>query len=182
MPYLKNMLRCWEEDGCLSTAGSRLKTTRQKAKLLGFTFFMAWCYHTLFLSAFGIAREPLWCAAWVWACLEGPLAVAGIASALLLGRFPRRRGRSCGRGGRLVRNRRFGARGVGHLFGRPPGGHVTHQGNRCQRSSGWHINPTFGTSFTPCATAKGHVGLGRDSFGRQSLGYPGIHGEHEKRN
>lgn len=117
MPYLKNMLRCWEEDGCLSTAGSRLKTTRQKAKLLGFTFFMAWCYHTLFLSAFGIAREPLWCAAWVWACLEGPLAVAGIASALLLGRFPRLGGAPAGVAAGLCATVGSALVGVGHLFG-----------------------------------------------------------------
>ncbi len=67
--------------------------------------------------------------------------------------------------------------GVGHLFGRPPGGHVTHQGNRCQ----WYPAGTlsaFGRVLHP-VRPRGHVGLGRDSFGRQSLGHPGIHGEHE---
>ena len=65
----------------------------------------------------------------------------------------------------------------GYLFGRPPGGHVAHQGNRCQRHPAGTLS-AFGRVLH-LVRPRGHVGLGRDSFGRQSLGHPGIHGEHE---
>ncbi|QKF07696.1 hypothetical protein HLV38_05910 [Berryella wangjianweii] len=57
----------------------------------GFSACMAWSYHTLFLSALGIARDPLWCDAWVWGFVEGSQAVAALACGFVLARAVRNR-------------------------------------------------------------------------------------------
>lgn len=55
---------------------------------VGFAFYLAWYYHTFFLSALGIAAEPLWCEAWVWEFVQCAMGVSAIAAALVLLRVP----------------------------------------------------------------------------------------------